>query len=508
MRGFDPMSTLVPAAIRFMRNSIPLVSPMNGRFRFSGATLNQSLWRVGLVGACLVVSGAVACRGILDAPPPLGVITEDALQNRAGAENVFASAKAQFFSNYAGGSGIALISGLFSDEFICSDNVYGCGIAGLGGIDTRQTTGLAGIVNQTVFPNLAGNRGTLLIAHSGLSQFEPAGGQKLAGEALALVGFNEVFLAENFCAGTTLDAVKAGGGWTYGPAYSLDSLLGIAEAHFQQALVSANGDTAVASLASVGLARVRLDRGDFSGAGSVVSAVVTGFQYNAVTDPTGANGPTNLYNSLYNSFAGAFVNVADHEGGNGLSYRSSRDPRLVLDSAKQTRDGDPFYYPVRFGLPSSVVPLANGIEARLIEAEAALHAGQISTWLSALNNLRTTCADAGSCATPAPAGSGGVAGLPPLADPGTNSGRIALTFQERAFWLFGTGHRLGDMRRLVRQYGVNATSVYPVGAYSGSAGSNAPVTYGTDISIALPDPAAIGATNPAYHGCSGAPTSD
>ena len=39
-------------------------------------------------------------------------------------------------------------------------------------------------------------------------------------------------------------------------------------------------------------------------------------------------------------------------------------------------------------------------------------------------------------------------GLPSLTDPGTDSGRVSLMFRERAFWLFGTGTRLGDLRRL------------------------------------------------------------
>jgi len=35
-------------------------------------------------------------------------------------------------------------------------------------------------------------------------------------------------------------------------------------------------------------------------------------------------------------------------------------------------------------------------------------------------------------------------------DPGTQVGREDLLFRERAFWLFATGHRLGDLRRLAR----------------------------------------------------------
>jgi len=51
------------------------------------------------------------------------------------------------------------------------------------------------------------------------------------------------------------------------------------------------------------------------------------------------------------------------------------------------------------------------------------------------------------------AGSGGVAELAALTDPGTAEARVDLLFRERAFWFFLTGHRQGDLRRLIRQYG-------------------------------------------------------
>ena len=36
-------------------------------------------------------------------------------------------------------------------------------------------------------------------------------------------------------------------------------------------------------------------------------------------------------------------------------------------------------------------------------------------------------------------------------------------FRERAFWLYLSGHRLGDLRRMVRQYGRSADAVFPGG---------------------------------------------
>ncbi|MGH7720366.1 MAG: hypothetical protein ACREON_16165 [Gemmatimonadaceae bacterium] len=86
-----------------------------------------------------------------------------------------------------------------------------------------------------------------------------------------------------------------------------------------------------------------------------------------------------------------------------------------------------------------------------------------------------------------------MAGLPPLTDPGTLATRVDLMFRERAFWLYGTGHRHGDLRRLVRQYQRDAGSVFPTGPYYKGG-----LTYGTDVTFT---PVAQQLENPAYTAC-------
>jgi hypothetical protein len=76
-----------------------------------------------------------------------------------------------------------------------------------------------------------------------------------------------------------------------------------------------------------------------------------------------------------------------------------------------------------------------------------------------------------------------MAGLTPLTDPGTATARVDLMFRERAFWMYLTGHRLGDLRRLVRQYGRAKESVYPTGAYHKQA-----LIRGTQATFVIPQP--------------------
>jgi hypothetical protein len=202
-----------------------------------------------------------------------------------------------------------------------------------------------------------------------------------------------------------------------------------------------------------------------------------------------------FYRQNFESFPAA-PNMADREGGNGLDYRSSADPRTLAVLVPGTVPGSSMYFPAKYS-PSSpaTFTMADGVEARLIEAEAALRAGG-GEWLTKLNALRTdgTFEVQGSD-TLWHAGSGGVPGLRPLSDPGSGDAQIDLLFRERAFWLYLTAHRQGDLRRLIRQYpGRPPNTVYPTGFYSGGSGA-----YGSEIVV----PVALEERelNPKYTGC-------
>ena len=83
--------------------------------------------------------------------------------------------------------------------------------------------------------------------------------------------------------------------------------------------------------------------------------------------------------------------------------------------------------------------------------------------------------------------------LPPLAVPATAAAARTLFFREKALWTFSRGQRLGDMRRLVRQYNHPVDQVYPTGThYRGG-------EYGTDVN--LPVPKDEEKNNPNFTGC-------
>src|SRR2546422_7432118 len=155
--------------------------------------------------------------------------------------------------------------------------------------------------------------------------------------------------------------------------------------------------------------------------------------------------------------------VGNGDGG-GLNFIGTRkDPRI------RTKTGPDRIFDTAFNLQvtrqgtwdrTSPVRIATGVEARLIEAEAALPSDP-TTWLARLNQLRRNTL----LYPPAPAdtlykpGAGTV--LADTTDPVVQTAREDLMFRERAFWMFGTGHRLGDMRRLLGQYGRTEGTGYP-----------------------------------------------
>ena len=76
--------------------------------------------------------------------------------------------------------------------------------------------------------------------------------------------------------------------------------------------------------------------------------------------------------------------------------------------------------------------------------------------------------------------------------PATASDAAKLFFREKAFWTYGRGQRLGDLRRMIRLYGFTQDQVFPTGTFfKGGA-------YGTDVNFPITTDEY---NNPNYKGC-------
>lgn len=418
------------------------------------------------------VAGALTGCGALSVPEP-DLITAGALTGSTGADALRAGAIGRFTVGYVSTAGSSLFSqitatGLLSDELMAVSS-------GLRLLDDRTVDGF------TDYGNLAEMSGARVAAEQAsiaLRRSEPSNVNGLA-EMYALAGFVDVMLGESYCSGVAPGHVSLTGTPTEGTPLTTAELINEGLANFDSALAIPGISPPMANLARVGAGRALLDLGQFAPAATAVAGVGTGFVYafpfSAATAQT-SNG-IQLWYWLIGS-----ATVSDSEGGVGLPFRSANDPRVVVATGTGPDGVTPIYLPQKYATASSPVTLASGVEARLIEAEASLNASNTAAWLAALNALRADTADTH------------VAGLTPLVDPGTDHARQDLTFRERAFWLFLTSHRVGDLRRLIRQYGRTQATVFPSGAYPGAPGG----TYGTDVNLPLPQAVR---NNPNSRGC-------
>ncbi len=146
-------------------------------------------------------------------------------------------------------------------------------------------------------------------------------------------------------------------------------------------------------------------------AATLVSAVPTNWTYKILHSRNSQRQWNGVYEFMWLESRWVESNV---EGLNGLAFRD--DPRNpFLFAAGATFDGqDDFYGTLRYSAPDSSTVLASGIEARLIEAEAALQVNNITTFLAKLNEPRA---------------SSGIAGLAPLTDPGNVNSATGFAFQ-------------------------------------------------------------------------------
>jgi hypothetical protein len=329
---------------------------------------------------------------------------------------------------------------------------------------------------EGVFRDLQRARSYLEHAAVALEASAPTPASRI-GEVFSLAGYTYITMAENYCEGVPISDYALDGTITYGPTLNRADILARALADFDSS-DAVTSDADIANLAAVGRARALVDEGNFAQAAAAVTAVPTNFQYVNTHSTNSGFEQNGVY--VFNWQSGRW-SVSDNEGVNGLDYRSAGDPRVVTTDAGPGFDGSSELYGLnKYAGPSSSIVVADGIEARLIEAEAMLQNGDGPGMVNALNALRADAADNGGF------------NLPALTDPGTTDGRVDMLFRERAFWLFATGHRLGDMRRLVRQYGRSADAVFPTGPYF--KGGN----YGTDVNLPVPF---AEQNNPNFTGC-------
>jgi hypothetical protein len=338
--------------------------------------------------------------------------------------------------------------------------------------------------------------------------------QKYAPDSLSLIGelymglaFIEMSLAENYCNGIPLGHTHAGE-VTLGPGLTNAQVFDTAAVHLDSAVSFVNAHLAkspndvgarfVLPAVLVLRARVFVDQGKFAQAAALVSAtaVPTSYQYLFTTSATNGglddNGHWNIQiNTTRVTVGDSFdlIGAAPNIVKNALPFVSAKDPRVPTRGPTGTaEDGStPMFVNLIYSGRKDPMPMASGIDARLIEAEAKLNADDIAGMMTILNGLRTSAQRLGNLAVPV---------MSTLATPANKEAAVSLYFREKAFWVWGRGQRLSDLRRLMRQYGRPEDQVFPTGKFSYA--GNLIGDYGHDVNFPIPDPEL---PNPNFKGC-------
>ena len=383
-----------------------------------------------------------------------------------------------------GEDGVVTEGGLLSDELIWAET-----FPTRGEMDQRNTNPINATLS-TIYNSLQRARATAARSSALFYKFKPTDPQR--SEVQAIEGYTYIMLAENYCNGVPVsDFNVATVSFKLGIPQTGAQLFATALAKLDSANAGLDSvaNPSVANLIRIGRGRALLNLNRPTEAAAAVALVPTTFKYTLFhSENTGRqNNGIFLPTLSFPRFS-----VSGSEGVNGLRFRlDSADARvyaprgrgLALSPRTGADNLTPMFVQTKYASRSANFSFADGIEARLIEAENLARSG--GAYVGILNAMRASL----TTLIVAPPGPTTLLLNPPavtdtslraLVPPTTQADQISQVFQERAYWLFLTGHRLGDMRRLIKHIGRPSESVFPTGAYFKGG------TYGADVNYPVP----------------------
>ena len=438
---------------------------------------------------------AAACKDYtkdLLLPENPGVVGGDAVGSPAAAQalRIGAIGRVKLVVNCGSFECLWQEGGILTDEFKNSDFQ-----------NTRQDVDQRSMTtdNGTIpYAQVTQARGYVRTAIDAMQKFNPTSTADIA-ELYMSLGFIELSMAESYCNGIPLGSAL-NGNVVLGPPLTNAQVYDSAKAHLDTALLIATGTDAgsvfIRTSALVVQARILVDQGQYAAAAALVGSVPSTHQYLWTTDPGNNSDDNGIWSNISNTArmsvadSGDITNGAPNVIKNALPFASANDTRVPTKPGSQVtpkvvaEDGStPLFVQLIWGRDDPL-PVASGIDARLIEAEAKLNAADYAGMIATLNALRAAPPKIGIYQP------GNMAAL--ATTPTTKDAAVTLFFREKGFWTFGRGQRLGDLRRLIRQYGRTQDNVFPSGVYFKGG------VYGSDVNFPVPDGEKV---NPAFTGC-------
>jgi hypothetical protein len=433
--------------------------------------------RVLAAAGLLAIAACDLTDSLLEAKDPDLINPED-VQNAEGAV-ALANGALDFFRDITGGAESTwLFGGLLADEWSTSSTFVQNDET-----DQRKVQTNNGSVT-TMFRNLSRVRLAADLAIRGLRQYRPDPARTIADVYFAR-GFAEMQMAQDFCNGIPLSRVE-GENVIPGMPLPVDSVFRRAIASLDSAIALATAtDSATVTIrrgATVAKARALLGINDVTQAAALVDSIPQSFAYHHTFAVTSGD------NIIWAQAASSRrYTVGDSLEGNGrnflvrnaIPFFTAADPRLPVvytiaangrDTVKSQDGQTNSRTTILYGRSTSL-PVVSGLDARLIVAEARLRAQDFAGMMTILNGLR---------AAPPKLGDVQPAAMAALPVPATYADAINVFFREKAFWTFTRGQRLGDLRRLIRQYNRTEDNTFPSGNhYKGG-------EYGNDVNLPVP----------------------
>ena len=313
----------------------------------------------------------------------------------------------------------------FDDRFITSNNP---GLLN----EVYQPIGLARFEADTGVVILENSKGT-----PGL---DPAQIQEGIAFGKVLGGYSRLLLAEAFC-----EATIAGG-----QAMGSDQVMSRALTTLQEAETAASdaGVTELETAAVLGQARAQLWLGNYDEASSLASAVPRDFSFPSYYSTNSVGEKNDVYQLTWGE-----DNVIRWTVGAGTApelYNEEfayYDQWVDLGLIESRPDLTSFNIPIpvhlqqKYSAGDAAIPVAEGAEADMIQAEVALRNDDVSTADSLVNSWRQE------------------RGLDPISFSGNLQDDLETLARERSRELWLTGRRLGNLRRLLDE----DVDLYPEG---------------------------------------------
>jgi hypothetical protein len=428
-----------------------------------------------MLGACSEVTD-----NLLEATDP-DIISPDNAKSAEGALAQYNGALSRLKSITGGNTtegSTWLFGGLLADEWSTSSTF----------VQNDETDQRSIQVNNStvtgMFRQLARARTSATEAIRGIREFRETETTRIA-EMYFVRAFAEMQSANDFCNGIPLSTVDEAGAIIYGQPLPIADVFQAAVADADSGLAeikgTASGDVAVKNALLLTKARALLGLGKYAEAAAAVTGIPTSYSYDITYSL--ATGDIVLYSQPASSRR---YTVGDSMEGrshnlfvkNAIPFYSAQDPRVpasykigTKNDTTLSQDGSIPSRTTTLWARSTSVAAVNGLDARLIEAEGKLNANDFAGMMTLLNDLRNA---------PPKLGEVQPKKMDPLPLPATKDAAVSVLFREKAFWEFGRGFRLGDLRRLVRQYNRPVDQVFPVGEHY--RGGN----YGPDVNLPVP----------------------